>query len=96
VPVGPNDIGVNVDIILMDPGGYCARLLLWDKPVPSESEAELLAAPVAAAIEQELGVGRTSAVEVWHLRSGATLTLSRDKALRRLPEIEVIVSRYLS
>lgn len=96
VDIDGNEIGVGVDIVLLDPQGYVGRVVLWDKQVPSGDDAEMLALPIALAIEQELGVGRGAGVEVWHLRSGSTETITQSRALRKLPQAIVLLDRFLA
>jgi hypothetical protein len=96
VQVGINSIGVSVDIVILDPGGYCARHVLWDVPPLTLDDAQLQSAPIVAALQSELGEDRVVGVEVWHLRSGDTLFVASGDAVARLPEVEVIVDGYLS
>jgi hypothetical protein len=96
VAVGANAVGVTVDVILIDEGGYVGRHLLWDSPELTQDDAEILAAPIAAALEAELGAGRVVGIEVWQLRSREQILVTADVALARLPEVAEIVARYVS
>lgn len=89
----PNDLAVHVDAVLFDPGGYIGRIALWDTPPLTRTLAHVYAAPVSRALEDELGVGRISAVQVWHLRSQVQETVDASSATRALPEAERIVQR---
>ncbi len=95
VQVGTHEVGVKIDVILLDDLGYVGRYLLWDIPVPSADEAALLAAPIVVALEEELGEGRVAGVEVWHLRTETPFYVSSDDALSRLGEAAAIVARYV-
>lgn len=95
VELGPHAIGVAPDAVLIDPLGYVARLVLWDTPETSQDEASLLAAPIVAALEAELGAGRTVGVEVWHLRSGSQFFVPAADALARLPDAASILNAYM-
>ncbi len=95
VLLGANSIGVEPDVVLIDPDGYVGRLVLWDTPVPSEDAVELLAAPIVSAMEAELGVGRTAGVQIWHLRSDQQFYVAADVALQRLDEVEELLATYI-
>jgi hypothetical protein len=94
--VGPHIVGVVVDVILLDPAGYVARHVLWDRPELTQENAELLAAPICSALLGELGEDRVVGVEVWHLRSGTQRFVDMNTAMARLPEVGAIVEDYLS
>jgi hypothetical protein len=96
VRLGGNAIGVAIDVILLDPLGYVARYPLWDVPSTNTAEAELLAAPIVRAMDEELGEGRTVGVEVWHLRSRAQFFVPSDHALTRLREAGNLLGTYVS
>jgi hypothetical protein len=87
VPYGPHTIGVSVDVVLFDAAGYAARLLLWDTAPFSSGIAHLYAAPAVSAVEQELGLPVTH-VDVWQLRAGEEIRISRGAALSYLPEVQ--------
>jgi hypothetical protein len=96
VPIDGNSIGVIIDVILLDPHGYVGRYVLWDKPPISTPEAELTAAPVVLAMQEELGENRVVGVEVWHLRSRSAFFVSREQAIQRLEEVAAIVNSFLA
>jgi hypothetical protein len=96
VAVGQNLVGVSLDVILLDPAGYVGRYVLWDLPALTQSDAELLSAPIVRALEDELGEDRVSGVEVWHLRSGSQAYVDAATALARLPEVGAVVEGYSS
>lgn len=96
VSVGPNLVGVTIDVVMLDPRGYVGRHVLWDVEALTRPDAEILAGPIACAMQQELGSERVAGVEVWHLQSGTQHFVDRDTALRRLAEISAIVASYLS
>lgn len=95
VTFGQHAIGVAPDVVLIDPEGYVARLVLWDRPATSQHEAELLAAPIVSALNDVLGDGRTAGVEVWHLRSGQQFYVPADDALLRLDDVRAILDAYV-
>jgi hypothetical protein len=95
VAFGPHAIGVAPDVVLIDPEGYVARLVLWDRPTTSHHEAELLAAPIVRALDDELGPGRTVGVEIWHVQSGQQYYVPAADALRRLPDVRSILDGYV-
>jgi hypothetical protein len=96
VQVGNHTVGVNVDVVLLDPSGYVARHILWDVPPLTALDAELQAAPIVAALQAELGHDRVVGVEIWHLRSAERRFVQSDHAIARLPEVEEIVARFLA
>lgn len=96
VRVGSNAIGVSLDVVLLDPNGYVGRHLLWDRPELTQSVAELLAAPIVLALEQELGMNRVVGAEVWHLRSGQQHSIDRATALAGVQRVQRVVNRYTS
>lgn len=96
IAVGSNEIGVTIDVVVLDPHGYVPRWPLWDKPLPDRGEACILAAPLAAALEEEAGRGRTTAVEIWHLRSGTQFVIPASDALGALQRAERIVQDFVS
>ena len=96
VGVGDHAVGITLDVVLLDPRGYIGRLPLWDKPLPDEAEAEVLAAPLVAGLQHHLGEDRIPGVEIWHLRSQTELFVESDNAIARMPQVRDIVGRYLS
>lgn len=91
--VEPDDIGVYVDVVLLDAGGYTPRVVLWDSNPLSHSRAVLYGAPVWKAMEEELGSGRVSGVEVWKLRTGNQELVLPNEASAAMPEVEQIAHR---
>lgn len=96
VVVGTNAIGVSLDVVLLDPNGYVGRYLLWDRPELTQDDAEMLAAPVVRALQQELGADRVAGAEIWHLRSGSQIFVDTATALGRLSQTEAVVDDYTS
>jgi len=95
VAIGHHALGVAPDVVLLDLGGYVARLVLWDKPLTTQDEAELLAAPIVCALDDELGEGRTIGVEVWHLRSREQFYVPAPDALARMDEVSAVLNAYI-
>ena len=91
----PDEIGVHVDVVLLDPSGYVGRLALWDKTPLTSLVAARYAAPAWQALEEELGEGRIAGVEVWHLRSATQMFVSPEQAAFALPEVERILHRLV-
>lgn len=95
VEVGNHEVGVKLDVVLLDDEGYVGRYLLWDIPLPTLDEAALLAAPIVVAMQAELGADRVAGVEIWHLRNRAEFFISAADALAQLREVERIVAQYV-
>jgi hypothetical protein len=89
----PDDLAVHVDAVLFDPGGYVGRLALWDTPPLTKALASVYAAPAFRSLEEELGAGRITGVQVWHLRSGAAEFIEAAAAAGAVPLAERIVHR---
>jgi hypothetical protein len=96
VVIGLHVVGVTVDVVLLDPVGYVARYVLWDVRVPTRDESEMLAAPIVAALGQELGADRIAAAEIWHLRTAAVRRIESAAALARLADTQRVVAAYLA
>ena len=96
IPLGSDSVRASCDVVLLDEQGYVGRYPLWDVPIPAQDEAATLAAPIAAAMGEGLGLDRVAAVEIWHLRSSTQFVIPRDDALRRLPLVRQIVADYVS
>jgi hypothetical protein len=92
----PDDLGVHIDVVLLDPAGYVPRLVLWDKNDLTPDRAALYAAPVWSVLEGELGVGRIPRVEIWHLRSADQEVISAEEATASLERAEEIVRRVVA
>jgi len=86
IEIAEFQLAMTIDVVLLDEGGYTARLPLWDKNLITEDIAAILATPMVLALERELGVERVTAVEIWHLRSRSTFAISRSGALARRRE----------
>ena len=89
----PDELGVYVDVLLLDPDGYVPRLVLWDANAFTREIAVLYASPAWRAIEDEMGDGRVPFTEVWHLRSGAQESISASDAASELSQVAGIVHR---
>lgn len=92
----PDAIGVHVDVVLLDPQGYVPRLVLWDTNDFTPDRALLYAAPAWLATEEELGSGRVSRVEVWHLRSGAERVIAASDAAAAQVDASRVIHRVAS
>jgi len=91
--LAPNDMGVYIDVIMLDQSGYVPRLALWDTNELTPARARLYAAPVWAVMDRELGAGRVAGVEVWQLRSGDRELVRPREAEAALTEVETVVHR---
>jgi hypothetical protein len=89
----PDDLAVHIDAVLFDPSGYAGRLALWDTPPLTTALASLYAAPAFRVLEHELGAGRVTGVQVWHLRSGVAKYIDSATAAGAMPLAETIVHR---
>lgn len=91
--VPPDDIGIYVDVVLLDPNGYAPRIVLWDSNAFDHNRAVLYGAPVWKAMEEELGEGRVIGVEVWKLRTGDQELVLPTEAEAAMPEVAQIAHR---
>jgi hypothetical protein len=73
-------LNVYMDALVYDAAEHTARLALWDVPQPAATEAAVMASPVIAALEKEVGEDRAHSVAFWHLRSGTVIEVSADDA----------------
>jgi hypothetical protein len=89
----PDELGVYIDVVLLDPDGYVPRLVLWSTDEVTLARAQLYAAPAWRVLEDELGQGRVPSVEVWHLRSGTPHYVAADQAAAAVDDVERIVHR---
>ncbi|WP_238963563.1 hypothetical protein KN248_001700 [Mycobacterium paraintracellulare] len=94
--IPPHTLGVRIDVLLLDPKGYVPRVVLWDTNELTEERAQLYAAPVLLAAEEELGEGRVAEIEIVHLRSPVQLIVSVADARLAVEEMVATVGRILS
>jgi hypothetical protein len=92
----PDELGVYIDVVLLDPAGYAARLVLWDSNELTQERAVLYAAPAWRVLEDDLGNGRVTGVEVWHLRTAQQITVGPDEAEQALADVERVVRRLVA
>jgi hypothetical protein len=81
-PAGP--LMVRLDVILADANGLAARALLWDGPNLTESQAPLIAAPYAAALEQMHPEALLTSIGVWQARRQTHFEVPVESALREV------------
>jgi hypothetical protein len=86
VSFGPHDVGVRVDVVLFEDDGFAGRVLLWDVSPCDMRLAEMYSAPCVRLIEEGLGLN-CHAIDVWQLRHQSEFRVSRQAAMRRLPEV---------
>lgn len=89
----PDDVGLYIDVVLLDPSGYVPRLVLWDDNTLGHSRATLYATPAWKVMEEELGEGRVAGVEVWKLRTGEQELVLPDEAAGAMSQVEEIAHR---
>jgi hypothetical protein len=94
--MGSDELGIYIDVVLLDPRGYVPRLVLWDRSELTPERAALYAAPVWRVLEDELGEGRIAEVEIWHLRSGTASSVTPGEAAAALSRVDAIVRRLLT
>jgi hypothetical protein len=92
----PDELGVYIDVVLLDDDGYVPRLVLWSADELTTTHARLYAAPAWRVGENELGQGRVPLVEIWHLRSGIPCVVTADEAAEAETDAERVVHRVAS
>ncbi|HTZ87655.1 MAG TPA: hypothetical protein VMB05_13395, partial [Solirubrobacteraceae bacterium] len=95
LPLPPDELGVYIDVVLLDPAGYVPRLVLWDSNELTPELAVCYAAPAWAVLEAELGTGRVPAIEVWSLRAPTQRFITPTQAHAALPDVTRIVHRLV-
>lgn len=93
--LSPDELGVYIDVVLLDPRGYVPRLVLWDSNELTLDLAIRYAAPAWAVLEDELGETRVPAVEVWSLRAPTQHTVTPTQAQAALPDVARVVHRLV-
>lgn len=93
VSLGMHVVGVRLDAVLLDDDGYVGRIALWDKAVVTRELAVFYAVPAFLALEDELGDGRVSGVQIWHLRSGERHLVSGDSCNAEVGRVINLVAR---
>jgi hypothetical protein len=101
VPHGRNDVAVWVDVVsgdfdvlVLDPGGYVARLLLFG-PLPqlTTMQLEILSYAPTIALREEFDSRRVVGVDVWQLRRGEISHIPAERAARRGPDVQALLDR---
>ncbi len=75
---------VRLDVILSDGNGLAARALFWDGPDLTETQAPLIAAPYAAALEQLHPEASLTSIGVWQARRQTHIEVPIGSALREV------------
>lgn len=96
IDLSPNALAVRADVVLFDPRGYVPRVVLWDKNDLSPGRALAYGAPVWRAMEDALGDGRVTEVEVWSLRGPDQLVISPLQARGAMRQVAQVVHRLVS
>jgi hypothetical protein len=81
-PAGP--LMVRLDVVLGDGNGLAARALFWDGPNLTESQAPLIAAPYAAALEQLHPEASLTSIGVWQARRQTHIEVPIKSAMREV------------
>jgi len=81
-PAGP--LMVRIDVILADSNGLAARAVFWDGPDLTETQAPLVAAPYAAALEQLHPEASLTSIGVWQARRQTHIEVPIEGALRQV------------
>lgn len=92
---GPDELRVHVDVVLLDPGGYVPRVVLWDRSELTQELAIQYAAPAWSVLEDELGEGRVARAEVWSLRAPTQLVVSPAEASAAMARVAAVVRRLV-
>ena len=93
--LGPDELGVYIDVVLLDPMGYVPRLVLWDSADLTRDLAIQYAAPAWSVLEDELGDGRVAEVEVWSLRAPTQLVVGPAEASAAMTAVARVVQRLV-
>lgn len=93
VSVGRHQVGATADVVVFDQLGYSGRTLSWNLDGVTDELAELLALPVALAIDQELGADTCVEVVVWDLEHNAQWVVDRAAAHARARELARVLDR---
>ena len=91
----PDELGVYIDVVLLDPAGYVPRLVLWDANELTRTLATYYAAPAWKVLEHELGEGRVAHVEVWSLRAPTQMTVAPAQCQTALDDVAGVISRLV-
>lgn len=91
--VPPDELGIHIDVVLLDEDGYVPRLVLWDKNDLTVARARLYAAPAWRVLKDELGDDRVPGVEVWHLRTVSRVEVDATEAQGALADVARVVHR---
>lgn len=92
----PDELGIHINVVLLDADGYVPRLVLWDKNELTSARARLYAAPAWRVLEDELGDDRVPRVEIWHLRSASSVEVDAGDAKVALADVARVVHRLAS
>lgn len=93
VVVGGEPLSVYIDALVYRGAQHTARVALWDVPIPTETEAATMAAPIIEALATAVGDDRAHSVEFWHLRSGKVFAIDKAMARAQAPDAADAVRR---
>jgi hypothetical protein len=93
VPLIGADVQATADVVFYAEDGYVARVILWGTAPLTAPSARVLGALTFLGMDAQLGSGRTSSVDVWHIRSGTLVSLDRSVLPDGSTAAEAIVGR---
>jgi hypothetical protein len=96
IDLSPDALAVRADVVLFDPRGYVPRVVLWDKNDLLPGRALAYGAPVWRAMEDDLGDGRVTEVEVWSLRGPDQFVISPLQARGAMRQVAQVVHRLVA
>jgi hypothetical protein len=88
VEIGGHTVGLAVDAVLFDEGGYAGRLLTWDLGEMTSELALLIAGPAVLLVDQKMGEDTCSEIEVWDLEHDRQWRFLRAHALGAIQDVE--------
>jgi len=91
VSLGSHVVAVHLDAVLLDDDGYVGRIVLWDTAAVTADLAVMYATPPLMALEDELGEGRITGMQVWHLRTGERYFASSDSCSAAMARVTQLV-----
>jgi len=91
--IGADVLKVSVDLALLDPNGYCGRIMLWDQLACDREAAATIAGPAFRVLADELGPDRTDNIEVWHMPTRARYPFTSAEAAASFTRVARLLER---
>jgi hypothetical protein len=91
VEIGSHAVGAIVDVVVFDSGGYCGRVLGWDLSGISEEVALMMAGIATMVIDEKMGEGTCTEIEVWDLEHDHQWRFVRAHAVGVIPRVQRIL-----